>query len=559
MKLILRDYILSLKEEGELDVLISNLLFSKGIAPLRKTQKGVRQYGVDVIAKGKDDDGITKLFIVTVKQKDLTRNVWSSGPQAVRQSLDEILEVYIRNLSPSLKRMPRKIIVATNGEMRQEVDLNWNGYVEKYTITDKQEFDFWGINYLSIEVEEHLMNEHVFHDTSKQLLQKTLSLIDLNEYDLRHFFQLVEEVLFGKKVKNQKDAIRRMRILNLCQGMIFKWGVDGNNLKNVYIASERLILIVADFIRENNFYDSKKIVAEFSMILEKRLGIGYSYFEKIKAHTFEDEAFATYSKGIEVEYPLICFEQMGIIAQIGLESLFMAGVCLESGNDDLVKLYGKFSADCCEALWHLIENNPGASLVLYDDHLIDINLTLILFYQTEQFDAGKNYLTRITKKIVEAYQTKKIFPLFQRNFDNMLDIYLGKKEIEINSSHLMIMLAEWSLAFGSIRNYDFVRNVIKKFFPKLNLQIWFPDENTEDVYFKRNSMHDTGSVMVDITLPEDYREHIKRIKEELILFSKERGFSLSPRLNFLPLLSSRHFRNLPFPILWRGTFADSLT
>lgn len=558
MKLILRDYILSLKEEGELDVLISNLLFAKGIQPLTKTQKGTRQYGVDIVAKGKDADGTIKLFIITVKQNDLSRKIWNSGTQSVQPSLEEIQDVYIRNLPSKLKKMPCKIIVATNGEMKQAVEFNWNAYIDKHSITGEKEFEFWGINYLSIEVEEHLMNEHIFHNSSKQLLQKTLALIDLNEYDLRHFYKLIEQVLFDGKVKNQKDSIRRIRLLNLCQGMILKWGVDGENLKNVYLASERLILRLGDFMRENVFFETKKIIAEFSMVLEKRLEIGQAYFEKIKAHTFEEEALATFSKGIDIEYSLICFEQLGIIAQIGLERLFMAETYRNARNYDLMHLHLRLAMDCCESLGSLIENNPATSFVLYDDHLIDINLALTLFYQTGQFDSGKDYLSRLIKKIVEVFQTKKMFPLFIMDYSKLLDVYLENKEAEVNSSHLMILLAEWSLAYGSIINYDFIRSIIEKLFPKLNLQVWFPDENTEETYFKKQAMHESGTVMVNIVLPKDYRDHVKRIHEELRLYTKERTFSLSSRLNFLPLLSSRHYRNLPFPIQWRGSFETSI-
>jgi len=553
MRLLLRDYMLSLKEEGELDVLIGNLLFARGILPIAKTQKGVRQYGVDVVAKGKDTDGIEKLFIVTVKRGNITRNLWNGGAQSVKPSLDEILDVYLETLSPSLQKLPYKIILATNGELKQEVRINWHGYIRKESKQGKIEFEFWGNNDLADGVETHLMNEYIFKDSSKQLLQKALALIDLNEYDGRHFYQLIEEILLEKKVKNQKEAIKRLRLLNLCQGLIFKWGVDGDNIKNAYLCSERLLIRVSDFIRENNYFKFKNISKEFISILNKRMEIGKIYLEKIKPICSVENALASYSKGVDIEYALITFEQIGIIAQIGLESKFINDHIIV--DEELKKRYFKFTCECIETLKNLIQNNHSSTFVIYDEHLIDINHALLLFYSTENFGAGKFYLEKLTQKIASTFKAKQLFPLFRRDYDKLLDIYLGKEKLETTSSHLLIILAEWSLVFDCLQNYQLIRIIIKKFFPGINLQIWFPGKDTEDTYYKRNAIKESGNVMYGIDLPEDYTKHIQRIQEEIEKFGIEKDFDLAFKFSIVALLSARHFRNLPFPIFWRIPFA----
>ncbi|MBJ6474404.1 hypothetical protein JGT24_23945, partial [Enterobacter hormaechei] len=56
MKVLISQYIRTLKERNELDRLLPNLLLSMSIVPLFTTQTGTRQYGVDIAAIGKDPD-----------------------------------------------------------------------------------------------------------------------------------------------------------------------------------------------------------------------------------------------------------------------------------------------------------------------------------------------------------------------------------------------------------------------------------------------------------------------------------------------------------------------
>ncbi|TRX61169.1 hypothetical protein FNH22_03695 [Fulvivirga sp. M361] len=122
MKLVLKDYIESLREEGELDSLLTDLLWGMGFTILTKPKKG-RQYGVDIAAFGKDfqDNHKKKVFLITVKQGDFDRNNWDSGKNAIRPSLNEIIDVYIpTQLNKRYAKYKIKIIVACNGDLDQK-------------------------------------------------------------------------------------------------------------------------------------------------------------------------------------------------------------------------------------------------------------------------------------------------------------------------------------------------------------------------------------------------------------------------------------------------------
>jgi hypothetical protein len=155
MKLVIREYLSMLKESGELDILLPDLLLAMGLKPLSKAQVGVRQYGVDIAAKGLDLDDVNKtdkLFLLTVKQGHLSRQNWDSDKiQDLRPSLNEILDVYLNKcVDIDCKNLPKKIIVCCNGDIKQDVELNWQGYKEQRSKQGKIEFDFWGADKLSI-------------------------------------------------------------------------------------------------------------------------------------------------------------------------------------------------------------------------------------------------------------------------------------------------------------------------------------------------------------------------------------------------------------------------
>lgn len=177
MKLIIKEYLNLLKESKELDSLIPELLLSMGHEVISKAKIGVRQYGVDVASIGVDEDGIKKVFIFTIKEGDLKRSDWdNTSPQAVRPSLEEILDVYIStHLSKIYNDIPKKIIVATGGDLEQTVHQNWSGYTKRNSKPNEIEFDFWGGDKLSLLIEQHIFNEHIIPKNLRSSFRKTLA------------------------------------------------------------------------------------------------------------------------------------------------------------------------------------------------------------------------------------------------------------------------------------------------------------------------------------------------------------------------------------------------
>src|SRR5439155_5542064 len=111
--------------------------------------------------------------------------------QAVRQSLTEILDSYLRtHIQPEHEALPKKIILATGGELKQDVAPDWNNYVHRHSGHDQKygeiEFDFWGGDRLSGLIEQHFMDEYLFPETAQKQIRKTIALADQNEDEPRH-------------------------------------------------------------------------------------------------------------------------------------------------------------------------------------------------------------------------------------------------------------------------------------------------------------------------------------------------------------------------------------
>ena len=110
MRLIVKEYIAQLREKDELDILLSRIYEQKGFVADSQPKTGNRQFGVDIQMHNSKE-----LVFFVVKQGNIDRKVWSSDANAVRQSLDEIKDVAINQLTASERKKKIKIRVASNG------------------------------------------------------------------------------------------------------------------------------------------------------------------------------------------------------------------------------------------------------------------------------------------------------------------------------------------------------------------------------------------------------------------------------------------------------------
>ncbi|NOU67498.1 hypothetical protein GC096_25985 [Paenibacillus sp. LMG 31461] len=551
MRLIVREYLSMLRESEELDALLPDLLISMDIQPIYKPQRGVRQYGVDQSAVGIDpDDGQEKLFLFVIKQKDIDRNNWDTGPQAVRPTLNEILDVYMRiMLDERHKTLPKKIIVCTNGDMKQDVSINWVNYINEFRIKGNIEFDFWGGDVLSSLVVRYLLNEYVMPELIQKRMRKTLSFLDLVEYDLSHFFEMIEEILFNDALQAKNKPLKVLRCVHLCLNLVYHWSAESNNLKHAIIAAERVILRMWEWIHQDDLNADKHIWGIFYAIDETRRRINNEYLEKISPHCFVPDGLSGYGSD-KIEYPLLAFEQIGIIASIGLDYIYAEdSLDHDKSNSHLHKLAQK----AARALQELINNNNVIRFPFYDSHINDITAALILLYRTNRLQVMREWIEEIFWHIAQGFQLRGRFPLLSDSYDDLIDTELGLISPEPpTSSTLLPMLMEWTVLLKSPEQYEEMRNMLHQLFKNVNLQIWFPDELTENYLYRTNALYDSGAMLTTIQLPESFEHYSSMIDEDIKEGTIERDISfIAESFPIIGILSFRHFRTPIFPSYWR--------
>ncbi|WBL24279.1 hypothetical protein [Zunongwangia sp. HGR-M22] len=549
MNFLTSEYIALLKEDGELDKLLLDVLNSKGITPISKPQKG-RQYGVDIAAIGKDKDGIEKLFLITVKQGNISRSVWDSGQNSVRQSINEIRETYINvSLTALQKKLPKIIIIATNGILEQTSQTSWAQYTEKYKENDL-EYEFWGIDDISKMVSENLLSERLFNSEMRSLLKKTLAFLELKEYDLNHFKKLVDLIL-DKPINTKKPLLKRLKLLQICLNIVFKWAEDNGYIKSAINAADKVILKSFEWLSNQNHFKKRYIYLEFYNIHLIRRKIGIAYFNKVNDHYFVEHSLQRYSRN-QIEYGLTVWEEIGLIANIGLTEIRQYKYHFDPKNTKNAAIYEEAAITISDALVSLINTNPPSHYPLYDDHLIDIEPAIRFLYLTGKKDECKNWLRTLIVGIYDSKVIKDFFPLFRANYENLINYYLGNIKQNEKSAMLLSLLADWCAILDDNKAYQNLKKVKKLLADNLNIQIWFPKPETERFYLDQSYSRKSGKVKHSLILYDSFEDYKKEVIEELKLFSPEKDFN-STKLDFdyIFTITSIYHRELPFPFFWR--------
>ncbi len=196
MKLILKQYLASLKERSELDAVLPDLLSYMGMNVFISPTRGVKEYGVDIAAVGILNDQEEKVYLFSVKSGNLTRETWNgNSAQALRPSLDEIQDSFIPSrLPPEHQGKPIVICLCFGGDIKTAVTQDVASYEQRYT-RDNISFENWNGDKLSELIQQNLLKEELLPSSSQALLRKSLALLEEPESSSKHFSHLVDAIL----------------------------------------------------------------------------------------------------------------------------------------------------------------------------------------------------------------------------------------------------------------------------------------------------------------------------------------------------------------------------
>ncbi|WP_439489185.1 hypothetical protein [Algoriphagus sp.] len=555
MKLILADYIASLKEDRELDALIEETLRENGFEILFGPQKGVRQYGVDICAIGKDpDDNKKKLFLITVKQGNLDRKNWQGGNQALEPSLREIISVYIRNnISPAHKRLPIVIVIAHNGINEAAIQQNWAGFQKDFP---KYSFDIWQLETIVSMVYDSMLNEKVFSESARELLRKVIVNLYNPEYDLSDYSLLIDDVLASNsKIKSTsaKENLKIFHKIKLILAIVFNYCKREEDSMLAIKAGELTILKVWDRYWESGILSDPSLMEVFIGLLFQKNQINQFYLSRLLPVCEIEDGFGKYCSN-PVTYNSVVYSHFGQIALCGLESVTLQAL-FGKDSPELGDILESYSKAAVNGLLRIFENNEIITGPDTDDRMIEINLAFTLLYLFGRGEDIQKMIEDYLESMAEAIVLMKTFPEYGNSLEKVAEFRATPELREAdasNSSSLLSCLMEWIAVLDAPSLYARALIYLNSVFKDVNLMLWFPEKETESVMFRRRAVPETGYTLTELSFPDDYQKFKDGVFSDFLYNSQECSFGYF-RTGFWPigLISCLHYRTYVSPYYWR--------
>jgi hypothetical protein len=557
MKLIVREYLASLKERGELDAMLPDLLSELGLTVFSKPGRGTRQDGVDVAAIGKLNGGEKKVYLFSIKAGNLTRNNWDGDAlQSLRPSLNEIIDSYIPNRLPSkYKDIPKVICLCFGGNIQEQVRPQIVGYIEQNS-KDNIEFDEWNGDVLAELILNNFLREELLPKNFQSLFRKSLAMLDTPEVSYNYFSKLLDLIA---KSKSNKDIekLTAIRQINICLWILYAWSREANNIESAYLSSELAVLRVWEISKP--FLDKKNKTALAIHIAINTIHFTYHqinlcYLGKIAPHVNKLHAISSAIRtSNKIDLNLKLFDILGRIAIGGIFTYFQFKVIdkFTNNNKELKLCIKKEIALYSVIIKQLINNNPILFTPYKDDQAIDIAITIIFFLLSEKdHEFIHSWLGELLVRIKFNFDAHSNYPCMLTYYKDLIEHPREKTEEyrkKVTASSILyptIAIAAALYNFDDI--FDKIKTMKKNDLKHCSFQLWYPEEGSEESFYINSNIH--GGVLVDLCIENGKDIFKERIFEECE--NSNSFYKLSAmKHGFWPIIfiACRHYR-LPIPV-----------
>lgn len=556
MKLIIREYLASLKERGELDAVLPDLLSQMGLNVFSRPGRGTRQDGVDVAAVGRlgGKKAKEKIYLFSIKPGDLTRQDWAGGKvQDLRPSLVEILDSYIPNRLPAEhKNKDIVICICIGGDIQEQVRPSVEGFVKKNQ-KRKIQFEQWNGDKLASLIQDAFLREDFLPTDSRSRLRKSLAMLDEPDTSYAHFAALIHSLSDVEKLTGLK-RLRAIRQIGIALWIQFAWGRNTGNLEAPYRSSELALLHawrIVSFHTEKKDQTSRAVIDAFLVILSTYDQISTEYLHKcILPHVGKRDGLSSAVRTTaSIDINLKMFDALGRLAMKGLWQRWDAERAAASERDiDATFLIPYFQS--VTAVKKLISNNSVLLLPLEDRQAIDINIAVFLLAidQNNQGDI-QAWLSEIVNRAAFAYRTHGRYPANLHSYSEKLEHPQRSDEYRKSvtaGSILYPMAALWAALFDFDDVYADVSTFKAQHLQHCTFQFWYPDETSEQYLYTNQDAH--GATLSDAAVDRPKAELLKQAFAECDHLPQ--FFELSAvKYGFWPLVvvACRHYR-MPLPL-----------
>jgi hypothetical protein len=519
MKLIIKEYLTSLKERGELDVILPDLLSQMGLHVFSKPSRGTRQYGVDIAAVGEVEGELKKVFLLSAKSGNLGRKDWDGGsPQDLRPSLNEIIDVYIpTHLPPEYKNLPIEICICIGGNVEESVRQNLSGY-EDAKKTEKINIVEWDGDHLAAWIEKYFLQENLLPKEVRPSLRKSLALLEEPQVSFAHFANLIKRLIHAEAYNNSQVLII-LRQMNICLWILFAWAREANNLESSYLAAELVLLHAWEISKKHLPKQSKvatagTIMSAFFSILNTYQTISREYIAKLLHHTRKRHGLSSAvhpSSALDINLKL--FEMLGRLSIVGLWTKWN----YDQSGEEMQENHAQEIEVLSNHLKQLIMNNPALFLPIKDDQAIDISLAILfLSFQEKDEEDIINWLSQILDRAIFSYKTHGCYPCIHRDYFTLLDHPERQdndyRQEATSGSILYPMIGLWAALLKKEELYKKVQLAKEKYLSHCNFQFWYPGESTEKHLYENDEIH--GAVFSQVPIEQDADTFLKFVWDE---------------------------------------------
>ncbi|MBN3804339.1 hypothetical protein GXB81_14955 [Paraburkholderia sp. Ac-20336] len=559
LRLLLEDFLGLMREEGELDTFLPLLMSAMGHEVVYRAQKGTRQYGVDIVSVGTDGTGASTLFLWLVKCGDIGRQEWNSGPQSIRQSIDDVGDVYLRShIAPEHRKLRKKLLVVTNGDFGSNLNETIAAYLETWCRAKKVDAEQVNGSKLAAWTEKYLLDEYVLPSESRAKFRRMLANVDHPDLAISVGRNFIDKMLGDATVPARSRAAVMKRLLTGLRGIrtalqvLFVWSVHEDNLTVVYTLSQYAILATWSRLYRELESGNAKVAIEFTALLVWLADVAENYHQRMDAYYVVQDAFANaLPENLLVSRAV--FDELGKLAQQGCFFAFKAKVI----GDVNLELAALRYADRVKAL---LQSHSCSALPAFDYQSVNVHAALLLLVAVGECDIAQAWVIKMCQRLFDATVARRFMPMSSASFEDALEVRSGDHEIVeefCSTSILLPILFAWTAALGMKEAYAFLRSKVVPRLGGTTPNIWSSEQGFDDAVGCGQMLHEHGIGEALMDFPEEPDAFLRTMSEGLAgVDGIENSSWYRLRAPYIPLLAALHWRSqLPREMLFRQAVA----
>ncbi|KRD39750.1 hypothetical protein ASE35_05350 [Lysobacter sp. Root916] len=471
IRLLLTQYLSSLRERDELDALLPELLVAMGHTVLSRPQLGAGQAGVDVVSTfaptGDDDDA----YMYIIKFGDIGRDDMYVGTQAIEPSVREAYTDFARNrLDPRLRERAKHLVVVTSGELKQTVQAGFSALAEDVQRQPGFKLELWDIDKLATLIEENLLNEALLLKAGRDHLRAAIATLEESEEASKHFRRFVDRAFDPADVRAAPSPAAKKRLLlkrfaaaQMGWGVFDIWGKSESNLRPSVEGAEYLLLRAWAEALAADLADDPAFLARFDGMKSQFRDALTRYFEKIWPQLIDQYVLMDHV-GEGAFYNRLVLQEAG---RLGLLLLLTPD---EEENQGL-------RADLGVKIVALFNAHPGGRLPALDGRAVDLSIALAALMSVGDYKNVSLLAQDVASRfVVTARGDGRCTPVSTDRIEDALTLRDGdgRTEVLCRTTSLVPMLASVAAFAQADEALRVLREELHPLLGDVTKERWFP-------------------------------------------------------------------------------------